>query len=316
MKAVVRKDERMWVDGNYAKPVPAAGDALVRVIYAGVCDTDVQLAGGYLSFAGVPGHEFVGVVAEGPPGWRGKRVVGEINAACGECDLCRAGFPTHCRSRTVLGIAGRDGVFAEFVALPVANLHAVPDEITDERAVFVEPLAAAVNVIERHHIPATARVAVVGDGKLGLLVAQVVSLTGAEVAVVGHHPRRAERLAKMGRNLPIIPPVEARDGSYDVVVEATGAADGLSHALRYVRPRGTVILKTTIADPYNADLAPQVINEVAVHGNRCGRFAPAMKLLREKLLEPTPLIEEVHALDEVPGLLARGAPGLKHLVKM
>jgi alcohol dehydrogenase len=199
--------------------------------------------------------------------------------------------------------------------LPTANLHGIPDDVPDKKAVFAEPLAAAVNVVELTHVPPTYEVAVVGDGKIGLLVAEVISLNGAAVAVVGHHPGRVDKLAAMGRAVPMLRPDDAPDGHYDVVVECTGAADGLQHALRYVRPRGTVVVKTTIADPYNVDLAPAVVNEVTVAGNRCGPFAPALRMLREGRIDPTPLIDEIHAVEDLPDLLARGAPGLKHLIK-
>lgn len=315
MKALVIKSGNIETDESYAKPVPERDEAVIKVSYAGVCDTDVQLAAGYLSFEGVPGHEFVGVVAEGSESWLGKRVVGEINCACGVCSHCLAGRSKHCEYRTALGIAGRDGCFADYFMLPAANLYEVPAAVSDEKAVFTEPLAAALNVVELTHVAPTARVAVVGDGKLGLLVAQVVSLIGADVAVVGHHPGRADKLARMGRPVPMLKPDDAPERYYDVVVECTGAADGLEHALRCVRPRGTVVLKTTIADPYNVDLAAAVVNEVAVVGNRCGPFPPALKLLAEGLVNPTPLIEQIHPFDELAEVLARGAPGLKHLIK-
>jgi 2-desacetyl-2-hydroxyethyl bacteriochlorophyllide A dehydrogenase len=315
VKALVVKSGKVSFDASYAKPAPERDEAIVKLRYAGVCDTDVQLASGYMSFEGVPGHEFVGVVEGGSEAWLGKRVVGEINCPCGVCNLCIQGLGKHCSYRTVLGIDGRDGCFAQYVMLPTANLYEVPEDVPDEKAVFVEPLAAAVNVVELTHVTPTSSVAVVGDGKIGLLVAQVTSLCGADVAVVGHHPGRADKLAAMGRAVPIIRPDNAPDSHYDVVAECTGAADGLQHALRYVRPRGTVVLKTTIADPYNVDLAPAVINEVSIMGNRCGPFAPALRMLSEGRIDPTPLIEEIHPLEDLPGLLARGAPGLKHLVK-
>jgi 2-desacetyl-2-hydroxyethyl bacteriochlorophyllide A dehydrogenase len=315
VKALLVKGGKLSLDASYAKPAPERDEVMVKVRYAGVCETDVQLASGYMSFDGVPGHEFIGVVEGGSEAWLGKRVVGEINCPCGVCHRCVQGLSKHCAYRTVLGIEGRDGCFAQYVMLPTANLHEVPDGVPDEKAIFVEPLAAAVNVVDLTHVAPTSAVAVVGDGKIGLLVAQVVSLCGADVAVVGHHPGRADKLAAMGRAVPILRPGDAPDRHYDVVVECTGAADGLQHALNYVRPRGTVVLKTTIADPYNVDLAPAVVNEVSITGNRCGPFVPALRMLSEGRIDPTPLIEEVHTLEDLPGLLAQGAPGLKHLVK-
>lgn len=315
MKALIVKKGELSLDVSYPKPTPERDEAVIKVTYAGVCDTDVQLASGYFCFEGVPGHEFVGVVDGGSEAWLGKRVVGEINCACDVCGYCIQGLSKHCPYRTVLGINGRDGCFAEYIMLPSANLHEVPDDVPDEIAVFAEPLAAAVNVLELAHVAPTYEVAVVGDGKLGLLVAQVVSLTGAGVVVIGHHPGRADKLAAMGRAVPIVLPDDAPDGHYHAVAECTGTAEGLQHALRYVRPRGTVILKTTIADPYNVDLAPAVVNEVTVAGNRCGPFAPALRLLSEGRVDPAPLIEEIHPIEDLPDILGRGAPGLKHLVK-
>jgi 2-desacetyl-2-hydroxyethyl bacteriochlorophyllide A dehydrogenase len=315
VKALVIRSGKTAIDESYAKPAPERDEAVIKVTYAGICDTDVQLAAGYMSFEGVPGHEFVGFVTEGAADWLGKRVVGEINCACGVCNQCLAGRANHCEYRTALGIAGRDGCFAEYFMLPGVNLYEVPEVIPDEKAVFAEPLAAALNVTELTHVPPAAQVAVVGDGKLGFLVAQVVSLLGADVAIVGHHPGRADKLARMGRPVPMLKPDDAPEKHYDVVVECTGAADGLEHALRYVRPRGTVVLKTTIADPYNVDLSAAVVNEITVAGNRCGPFAPALKLLAEGLVDPTPLIEQVHPFGELADVLARGAPGLKHLIK-
>ncbi|UCH77300.1 MAG: alcohol dehydrogenase catalytic domain-containing protein [Candidatus Coatesbacteria bacterium] len=316
MKAVVLTSGKLSAREDYPKPAPERDEAVVKVTLAGVCDTDVQLAGGYLSFEGVPGHEFVGVVEAGSADWLGQRVVGEINCPCGVCERCLAGRGNHCAYRTVLGIDGRDGAFAEYLLLPTANLHVVPAGLPEEKAVFTEPLAAAVNVVELTHVAPTDQVAVVGDGKLGLLVAQVVSLTGAAVVVAGHHPGRAEKLARMGRTLPLLAPADVPANHFDVVVECTGAADGLDHALRYVRPAGVVVLKTTLADPYNVDLAAAVVDEIAIVGNRCGPFTPALHLLQEGLVDPTPLVEETHAVEDLPDLLARGAPGLKHLIRL
>lgn len=316
MRALVRRNNELVWDENYPAPKINAGEVVVKTILAGVCDTDIQLAAGYLSFTGVFGHEFVGVVAEGPDGWRGKRVVGEINCACGNCEYCRRGLRHHCPNRTVLGISGRDGTFAEFFTLPLANLHEIPATLTDERALFTEPLAAAVNVVERNHIRPDAKAAILGDGKLGLLVAGVLAASGADVVVVGHHARRADRLAELcGREIPILHPGETAVAVYDVVVECTGAADGLSQALRLVRPQGTVVLKSTTADPYNVDLAPAVVNEVVIAGNRCGPFAPALRLLTAGAINPLPLIEAEHEPEELPAILAQGAPGLKHVIR-
>ncbi|MDW7991045.1 MAG: alcohol dehydrogenase catalytic domain-containing protein, partial [Anaerolineae bacterium] len=217
MLALVFDGERLLLQGDYPRPVPSVGEALVRVRLAGICNTDLEIVRGYMGFRGVLGHEFVGVVEEAEDrSLAGRRVVGEINAYCGECPTCRAGRPTHCPNRTTLGIWGRDGAFAEYLTLPVRNLHVVPDEVPDEAAVFTEPLAAALEVLEGVHLRPTDRVVVLGDGKLGLLVAQALALTGCDLLVVGHHREKLAILARRG--IPTMLESETEGLSADVVV--------------------------------------------------------------------------------------------------
>jgi threonine dehydrogenase-like Zn-dependent dehydrogenase len=242
------------------RPEPHASPevAVVRVTLAGICNTDLELTRGYLQFRGVLGHEFVGVVAAGPAAWRGRRVVGEINFACGRCDLCAAGLRRHCRGRTVMGIVGADGAFAEYVAVPVANLHAVPDGVADEAAVFCEPLAAACEILEQVPAAARARCTVLGDGKLGLLAAQVLAAAGARVLAVGRHAEKLDLLRRRGIATALA--AEWDGAPADVVVEATGSADGFALAVAATRPRGTLVLKSTVAHAVPLNLAPVVID--------------------------------------------------------
>src|SRR5512136_1301019 len=237
-------DKTLEVRENYPIPAPPPGEALVRVRLAGVCNTDLELVRGYMSFSGVPGHEFVGTVerCESAPEWVGQRIVGEINAACGQCETCRASRPTHCPHRTTLGIAGRDGAFADYLCLPVANLHLVPGSVSDQAAVFTEPLAAACEITQAVHIRPTDRVAVLGDGKLGLLCAQVLQLAGCDLLAIGRHPEALGILARRGI-LTSLDQVSPAWPGFDVVVEATGTPEGLATARRLVRPRGTLMLK-------------------------------------------------------------------------
>ncbi len=313
MRAITYDGTLKYVD-DYPDPAPDHDNALIRVKYAGVCDTDVQIAQGYMDFAGVLGHEFVGTVV-GPLGteFLGQRVVGEINCPCGDCELCRRGLGKHCRSRTVLGIAGRDGCFADYVDLPETNLHAVPDAICDEAAVFTEPLSAALNVLQETHVRSEDRVAIVGDGKLGILTAQALALTGADVTVVGRHPERATLIDAVGSPIPIVTEVEAGT-DYDVAVDASGSVDGLTTALSLVRPGGTVVMKTTVAGEHALDLAPLVIDEIKLVGNRCGPFGPALRLLESGFINPEPLIEKRIKPEEAVAMVEDGVPGLKYVV--
>jgi threonine dehydrogenase-like Zn-dependent dehydrogenase len=296
-------------------PEPGPGFARVKVALAGVCNTDLELVKGYMGFEGVLGHEFVGRVDAGPPEWLGRRVVGEINFACGRCETCAAGLGRHCPQRSVMGIARADGAIAEQVLVPLANLHAVPDSVPDARAVFTEPLAAACEILEQVRIGPGVRCLVLGDGKLGLLCAQVLAGAGARVLAVGRHAEKLALLAGRG--------IETRLASAwspepaDVVVEATASAEGLRQAVAATRPRGTLVLKSTLAEHPRLDLAPLVIHEITLVGSRCGPFAPALRLLAEERVEVEALISARLPLARADEALARAAlPGaLKVLVE-
>jgi threonine dehydrogenase-like Zn-dependent dehydrogenase len=286
----------------------AAGEALVRVLLSGICNTDLEIARGYADFKGTIGHEFVGIVEEAPDAKLvGTRVVGEINAGCGQCELCKAGDPRHCPGRTVLGIHGRDGAHAEFLRLPAINLHPVPDILLDEHAVFAEPLAAACGIMERVPIDESKQVAVIGDGKLGLLCAQAIALTGARVLLIGKHAEKL-RIAERRGIETASPKIGAkRKRDFDVVVEASGSPSGFVGALELLRPRGTLVLKSTFqgAGKINEiDQARFVVDEITILGSRCGRFLPALDLLKKGAMDIDSLISEeyslargVHALD-------------------
>ena len=271
-------------------PVPrTCGEALVRIRLSGICGTDLEMVRGYYPYTGVLGHEFVGEVVESPdPAWIGARVVGEINSSCGTCETCLAGRPTHCDSRTVLGIVNRDGVHADYAVLPLANLLRVPDRVTDEAAVFTEPLAAAVEILQQVHIAPTERVLLVGAGRLGQLIAQVLALTGAQLDVVARHEQ--QRTLLKARAIATIADKDVMRHAYDIVVEATGSPSGLDLARRALRPRGTLVLKSTYAGDVTLGLSAFVVDEITIVGSRCGPFAPALRLLERGYVDPTPLI--------------------------
>ena len=293
------------------RPAPRAdGDyAVVRVTVAGICNTDLELTRGYMDFRGVLGHEFVGIVDDGPPAWRGRRVVGEINFACRHCPTCAAGLGRHCPTRSVMGILNADGAFAEYVAVPIANLHMVPDGVADDAAAFCEPLAAAFEILEQVPSAAQSRCVVLGDGKLGLLAAQVLAAAGARVLAVGRHQRKLEVLR--GRGIETVT-LDAWDRTRaDVVVEATGTAAGFALAVAATRPRGTVVLKSTVAHAAPLHLAPVVIDELTVVGSRCGPFAPALDALARGTVDVTSLISARRPLREgVEALRLAAEPGV------
>lgn len=296
------------------RPELAPDEALIRPLLAGICATDIHITRGYMGYQGVLGHEFVGVVeACADRDWVGKRVVGEINAACGDCPTCRAGDDPHCPHRTTLGIDRRNGTMADCFSLPVANLHAVPSTIPDEAAVFAEPLAAALEIVERSHIRPTERVVVVGDGKLGLLVAQVLRLTGCELIIAGRHPGRWELLQRQGIAATDNPD-ELRPGVWDVVIDCTGSPSGLTTARKLVRPRGRLVLKSTFHGTSPLDLSMLVVDEVALLGSRCGPFAPALRLLERGLVETAPLIYRVYPLADAEQAFAAASGQLKVLL--
>ena len=287
--------------------------ALIEVRLAGICATDLQILQGYMDFMGVPGHEFVGTVRAGPRDLIGKRVVGEINFGCGDCDACRRDLSRHCPNRSVMGILRADGSFAEFVSVPAGNLHLVPENIADEEAVFTEPLAAAFEILAQIALDPGDEVLVLGDGKLGNLCAQALRLTGAKVTVLGKHADKLALIKKAGVRTIQLRDWQARQ--FDVVVEATGSASGLELALGAVRPRGTLVLKSTIAGHHRVSLAPIVINEIQVIGSRCGPFADALNALAEKRVSVTPLIEGVYSLNDGVAAISHAAkPGARKIL--
>ena len=278
------------------RPAPAADEVLIRMQLGGICNTDLELMRGYKSFSGVLGHEFVGVVVDGPAEWSGRRVVGEINISCGECDLCRRGIPTQCRRRRVLGLKDYDGAFADAFRLVARNLVSVPDSVPDDAAVFAEPLAAACQILDAVHVRPTDRIVLIGAGKIGLLAAQVLRLTGADLTVIVRHEQQARLLGEWG--IRAVERADLPDGEADVVVDCTGAPDGFADTLDLVRPRGTVVLKSTYAGTPQTDLTRLVVNEIRVVGNRCGPFEAALRLLEQELIDVQPLIEARYPLAE------------------
>jgi threonine dehydrogenase-like Zn-dependent dehydrogenase len=294
----LRVDNKGLAVRNIKKPI-GANEALVRVIASGICNTDLEIARGYAGFKGTIGHEFVGVVEESPiQKLNGKRVVGEINAGCGKCDLCKSGDPRHCATRTVLGIVRRDGAHAEFLTLPVENLLPVPAKIIDAHAVFAEPLAAGCGILERVKITKSDRVAVIGDGKLGLLCAQVIWLTGAPVLLVGKHDSKLRIAQKRGIETSSPSKALTRNRMFDVVIEASGAAPGFALALNLLRPKGRLVLKSTFNAPTTMDAARIVVDEISIVGSRCGRFKPALDLLAKGAVDVDSLISEEYRLSE------------------
>ena len=280
------------------RPRPAPEEALIQVVLAGLCGTDREILKGYSKFRGILGHEFVGRVVEcANKNWLGKRVVGEINVACGDCEYCLWGLGRHCPRRTVMGIVNRDGVFAEYVALPIVNLHEVPPEIPDEEAVFAEPVAAAAEILEQMPFSHTRRTAVLGDGRLGLLVAQVLRDAGGQVTVIGKHASKLDVARSLGLKVARAGDEQLPAASFTVVVEATGSPSGLAEALRLVEPRGTVVMKSTFRDTVTLDTAKVVVDEITLLGSRCGNFSRALDLLRDGTVSVRPLISKTLPLE-------------------
>jgi threonine dehydrogenase-like Zn-dependent dehydrogenase len=328
MRALVYQNNVLQLEKSYPQPLPKAGEALIRVLQAGICNTDLEIIRGYMEFQGVLGHEFVGIVEEvldksGIPSAHslvGQRVVGEINAAChrSDCFYCQQNMPTHCPNRTTLGIVNRDGAFADYLTLPVENLHPVPDTVSDEEAVFVEPLAANFEILEQVHVKPTERVIVLGDGKMGQLAAQVLTLGGCDVMMVGKHEEKLALVQQRGIKAYLLKDVARimSDGGrrVDMVVECTGSAEGLELAMRLVRPRGMIILKSTVADKSSLHLAPIVIDEIRVQGSRCGPFEPALRALSQHTIDVRPLISARNTLDDA--LAAFKYAGQKGVLKV
>jgi threonine dehydrogenase-like Zn-dependent dehydrogenase len=313
MRAVTVDPQGTRFTDRHEPPSPDGNDVLIRVLGAGICETDLQLVRGYMGFRGVLGHEFVGVVETGA--WRGRRVVGEINCSCGTCAECRNGLQNHCPHRTVLGILNRDGAFADFVSLPLENLHPVPESVSDVDAVFTEPLAAAFQIPAQIALQSEQEVIVLGDGRLGNLCAQVLKLSGCRVTVVGKHERKLALVARLGISSVALDDLEVRRCA-DLVIDCTGSPTGLPLALRLVRPRGTIVLKTTVAGEQTLALAPIVIDEVTIVGSRCGPFERALQALERREIDVSSLVDGVLPLEQAVSALdrARTEPVFKLLL--
>ncbi len=319
MKALVVDAEAKTVRLT-ERPIPTAGpgEALVRVRQAGICGTDLEIVQGYMQFSGILGHEFVGEVerCDEDESWVGKRVVGELNCACGACDTCRRGHPRHCENRSVLGIERRDGAFAEYVTLPAANLHAVPDTVGDEHAVFTEPLAAALEILAQVSVRPSHDVLLIGDGRLAQLCGQVLGLTGCRLTVVGKHESKLSLLRSRGARTVLLD--ELDDERFDVVVEAAGSPGAAELAVAHCRPRGTVVLKTTIAGPAGLQVTPVILDEITIVGSRCGDFEPALRLLAQGRINVAGLVSGLYTLEKGAEAFeyARGREVMKVLIDM
>ena len=296
MRGLWLENQQLRYRPDLPVPEPAADEALIKVIRAGICNTDIELIRGYYPFRGVLGHEFVGIVEDGPFHLHGKRVVGEINTACGHCRYCLNTQPTHCENRTVLGIVGRNGAFADYLTLPVTNLHVIPDTLPTDRAVFTEPVAAALEIQQQTRIDANNRVLVVGDGKLGLLVAQTLALTGCDLLTIGRHSDKLEILQHQGIATATADAVGERD--FDLAVECTGNPEGFELARRALRPRGTLVLKSTYAGDLNINASALVIDEITLIGSRCGPFDRALDILATDRIQVEPLIHDRYSLEQ------------------
>ena len=294
----------VWLENNQIAlqdvPAPRKPDeALIKIRKAGICSTDLELIKGYYPYTGVLGHEFVGeVVKAQEDAWIGQRVVGDINVVCNQCEQCLHGRPTHCEHRTVLGIVNRDGTFAEFTCLPVANLHRVPDSVPDEMAVFTEPLAAALEIQDQINIKPTDRVLLVGAGRLGQLIAQTLALTGCDLRVVARHAHQQNLLKARGIKIISEEDVITQSWRWDVVVEATGSPSGFAVARKAIRPRGTLVMKSTYKGEMSLNFSSIVVDEINLIGSRCGPFEPALRLMETHEVDPTVLIAHEFKLEE------------------
>jgi len=306
MRALFWDGQNLTISSAYLNPSADARTAVLKVHLAGICSTDLQILKGYMKFHGVPGHEVVGSVSAGPAELLGERVVAEINFGCGRCEFCRRELSRHCPNRSVMGILNADGAFAEYVAVPIGNLRLVPQAISDEEAVFTEPLAAAFEILTQVQPNPGHEVLVLGGGKLGNLCAQVLRTTGAKVTALGKHAEKLSLIKKSGVRTVLLQ--EWKPRWFDIVVEATGSPAGLAIAIRAVRPRGTLVLKSTIAGNHEMSLAPLVINEITVIGSRCGVFEDALTALTHRSVSVTPLIEKVYALSD-------GLAGIEHAAR-
>lgn len=298
---------------NIPVPVPAAGEVLVKLLYSAICNTDLEIIKGYMGFKGVLGHEFVGEVVSPGHTLSGKTVVGEINCSCGLCYLCQTGRRTHCMKRTVLGIAGRQGVFADFIALPAENLHPVHESVSLTHAVFTEPLAAAVEIFEQLHMKPSKNVLIFGAGKLGMLVSMVARLQGFDYTTVDPVEEKVQFAKSAGINAMIIQDL-GKDFKAEVCIDCTGSAEGFELALSHLWPGGTLVLKTTVANTSKPDLNSIVINEFNILGSRCGLFKPALNLLERRLIDPSPLISGIYTFDEIISAFEAAKNPKKHKI--
>ncbi|QYX30137.1 MDR/zinc-dependent alcohol dehydrogenase-like family protein [Sphaerospermopsis torques-reginae] len=312
MKALWLENKELQLKTDLPIPEPPEGEALVKVLRAGICNTDLELIRGYYPYKGILGHEFVGVVEQGSEHLINKRVVGEINAACGYCRFCLQGVPIHCENRTVLGIVNRNGAFAEYLCLPEKNLHLVPNNVSTDAATFTEPIAAALEIQEQVKITPNEKVLVVGDGKLGQLIAQTLALTGCDLLVVGRHKDKLQNLENRGIKTGLADDI--KDRSFDISVDCTGNPDGFATALRALRPRGTLVLKSTYAGNLSVDMSSLVVDEITLIGSRCGPFSPALELLAKNQIDVTPLIQYHYPLSE--GLAAFAKAQTKGVLKV
>ena len=298
MKALVFDKELNFVT-DYPKPVPQKNEALIKVTHAGICNTDVEITKGYMGFKGVCGHEFLGIVEDvnaDDKSLVGKRVTGEINLGCGNCPDCYNNMQRHCQNRQTLGIYKKDGIFAEYVTLPLENIVEIPDDVPDSDAILIEPLAAALEILEQVHIKPADKIAVLGDGKLGILISLVLSTTPADLVTIGKHENKLDILKNQGIKTKFLKDaVETK--CYDIVVDATGSADGFEKCISLVKPRGIFVLKSTVAAEKPMNLAPVVIDEITIVGSRCGQFRPALRLLEKKVLDLKPLISKTFDFD-------------------
>jgi alcohol dehydrogenase len=315
MKALVY-DGNLRLATDYPPARLIDGEAIIKPHLVGICNTDIEITNGYMGFRGVLGHEFVGTVVEsGDRAWIGQRVVGEINAACLRCPTCLRGDYTHCPERTTLGIDRRDGVMAESFSLPLTCLHAVPDTVPDEAAVFAEPIAAALEIVDQQHVRPSEQVAIVGDGKLGLLIAQVLRLTGCDLTLIGKHPERWSSLERQG--IRCFPHTQSLDKRFDLIVECTGNPGGLATARRLIRPRGRLVLKSTFAAASeDLNLSMIVVDEIQLLGSRCGPFAPALRLLERNLIDTAAMISVRSTLDQALEAFDQSRGNLKVLLEI
>lgn len=296
MKGLWLENQVLTYREDLPKPEPSLGESLIKVQCAGICNTDLELCRGYYPYAGIPGHEFVGIVESGPAHLLGQRVVGEINASCGSCAFCEKGLPTHCENRSVLGIVQRNGAFAEYLSLPSQNLHVLPDHLPTVLATFTEPVAAALEIQQQISVQAGHRVLVVGDGKLGQLIAQTLALTGCDVLAIGRHRHKLANLEQKGIRTGLKADIGKQ--TFDIAVECTGNNAGFAIALQSLKPRGVLVLKSTYAGQLEIDASKIVVDEISVVGSRCGPFAPAIELLSNRKVNVEPMIQAEYPIEE------------------